>query len=128
MSVCYRRISRLHDIRPAPPACVEADRQEPVEASDLVIDKDRRVVLLAGRPLRLTFMEFQLLAYLAASPLRVHSRRQLITTVWGQPAVGDVRTVDVHVARLRRKLGPAYRDLIATVRSVGYTFDPSAAS
>jgi DNA-binding response OmpR family regulator len=73
----------------------------------------------------LVYLEFELLAHLVAHPRRVHSREQLLNQVWGLPAVGDARTVDVHVARLRRKLGPAYRDVIVTVRRVGYTYDPA---
>ncbi|RAG80267.1 winged helix family transcriptional regulator, partial [Streptacidiphilus pinicola] len=58
-------------------------------------------------------------------PLRVFTRVQLLEGVWGMPAVGDHRTVDVHVTRLRRKLGPGFRQMLATVRGVGYKYDPS---
>ncbi|MET9297270.1 winged helix-turn-helix domain-containing protein [Streptomyces sp. NPDC003077] len=90
------------------------------------IDTDQRVVYVQGRPLDLTFLEFELLAHLVAHPHRVHTRDQLVTTVWGYGHVGDGRTVDVHVARLRRKLGPEFRSSIVTVRRVGYKYVPSA--
>ncbi|WP_420706425.1 winged helix-turn-helix domain-containing protein [Streptomyces sp. MspMP-M5] len=79
-----------------------------------------------GRQLAFTCMEFELLAYLVAHQHRVHSRERLMALVWQQTPAGDLRTVDVHLARLRRKLGPGHRDLIRTVRMVGYAFDPSA--
>ncbi|GAA2901778.1 winged helix-turn-helix domain-containing protein [Streptomyces mexicanus] len=77
-----------------------------------------------GRPLDLTYLEFELLAHLVAHPHRVHSRDQLVTTVWGYGHVGDGRTVDVHIARLRRKLGAEHRTAIQTVRRVGYKYVP----
>ena len=91
----------------------------------VVVDRDRRKASVDGRVVRLTFLEFELRAHLVAHPRRVSSRVQLISEVWGKPAVGDFRTVDVHIARLRRKLGPVYRAAIATVRQVGYTYDPA---
>ncbi|MEV6315183.1 winged helix-turn-helix domain-containing protein [Streptomyces sp. NPDC051776] len=90
------------------------------------IDEERRTVHLDGRPLDLTYLEFELLAHLVAHPHRVHSRDHLVTTVWGYGHIGDGRTVDVHVARLRRKLGAAHREAIVTVRRVGYKYVPSA--
>ncbi|WP_432036795.1 winged helix-turn-helix domain-containing protein [Streptomyces cucumeris] len=90
------------------------------------IDPDRRTARIAGRPLELTYLEFELLAHLVAHPHRVHTRDQLVTTVWGYGHVGDGRTVDVHVARLRRKLGTEHRGTIVTVRRVGYKYVPPA--
>lgn len=90
------------------------------------IDSDQRTVQVAGRPLDLTYLEFELLAHLVARPHRVHTRDQLVTTVWGYGHVGDGRTVDVHVARLRRKLGAEHRGSIVTVRRVGYKYVPTA--
>ncbi|MGV9253046.1 winged helix-turn-helix domain-containing protein [Streptomyces sp. NPDC003697] len=90
------------------------------------IDAARRTAEVAGRPLDLTYLEFELLAHLVAHPHRVHTRDQLVTTVWGYGHVGDGRTVDVHVARLRRKLGPEHRGTIQTVRRVGYKYTPPA--
>ncbi|WP_405781320.1 winged helix-turn-helix domain-containing protein [Streptomyces sp. NBC_00859] len=88
------------------------------------IDSDERTASVDGRTLDLTYLEFELLAHLVAHPHRVHSRDQLVTTVWGYGHVGDGRTVDVHVARLRRKLGAEHRHTIRTVRRVGYKYAP----
>lgn len=88
------------------------------------VDPERRTVHVQGRQLELTFLEFELLAHLVAHPQRVHTRDQLVTTVWGYGHVGDGRTVDVHIARLRRKLGAAHRSSIVTVRRVGYKYVP----
>ncbi|QHC21544.1 winged helix-turn-helix domain-containing protein [Streptomyces sp. GS7] len=90
------------------------------------IDPERRTAQVRGRQLDLTYLEFELLAHLVAHPHRVHTRDQLVTTVWGYGHVGDGRTVDVHVARLRRKLGAEHRSSIVTVRRVGYKYVPSA--
>jgi hypothetical protein len=90
------------------------------------LDPDQRTAQVAGRSLDLTYLEFELLAHLVAHPHRVHTRDQLVTTVWGYGHVGDGRTVDVHVARLRRKLGAEHRGAIVTVRRVGYKYAPSA--
>ncbi|MEU4205049.1 winged helix-turn-helix domain-containing protein [Streptomyces sp. NPDC045470] len=90
------------------------------------IDPEQRTVHVHGRALDLTYLEFELLAHLVAHPHRVHTRDQLVTTVWGYGHVGDGRTVDVHVARLRRKLGAGLRSSIVTVRRVGYKYVPSA--
>ncbi|MFI5755422.1 winged helix-turn-helix domain-containing protein [Streptomyces sp. NPDC051569] len=88
------------------------------------IDSVERTAVVDGQQLDLTYLEFELLAHLVAHPHRVHSRDQLVTTVWGYGHVGDGRTVDVHVARLRRKLGAEHRHTIQTVRRVGYKYAP----
>ncbi|MFF4826956.1 winged helix-turn-helix domain-containing protein [Streptomyces sp. NPDC001312] len=88
------------------------------------IDPVRRIAEVDGRELDLTYLEFELLSHLVAHPHRVHTRDQLVTTVWGYGHVGDGRTVDVHVARLRRKLGTEHRRTIQTVRRVGYKYAP----
>ncbi|MEV5439456.1 winged helix-turn-helix domain-containing protein [Streptomyces sp. NPDC052682] len=111
---------------------VPADRHTPAAApageadgDPLVrVDTVQRTAAVAGRPLDLTYLEFELLAHLVAHPHRVHTRDQLVGTVWGYGHVGDGRTVDVHIARLRRKLGAEYRDTIQTVRRVGYKYVP----
>ncbi|MGW6155317.1 winged helix-turn-helix domain-containing protein [Streptomyces sp. NPDC055144] len=90
------------------------------------IDGVQRTAWVDGRQLDLTYLEFELLAHLVAHPHRVHTRDQLVTTVWGYGHVGDGRTVDVHVARLRRKLGTEHRQVIQTVRRVGYKYAPPA--
>ncbi|MFG2559879.1 winged helix-turn-helix domain-containing protein [Streptomyces sp. NPDC048496] len=93
-------------------------------AGPVRIDPVQRTATVDGKTLDLTFLEFELLAHLVAHPHRVHTRDQLVTTVWGYGHVGDGRTVDVHVARLRRKLGAEYRRSIQTVRRVGYKYAP----
>ncbi|MGX1269559.1 winged helix-turn-helix domain-containing protein [Streptomyces phaeoluteigriseus] len=90
------------------------------------IDPVQRTAWVSGRELDLTYLEFELLAHLVAHPNRVHTRDQLVTTVWGYGHVGDGRTVDVHIARLRRKLGAEHRRAIQTVRRVGYKYIPPA--
>jgi hypothetical protein len=100
-------------------AVAEAPARGPVR-----IDPARRIAAVDGVALDLTYLEFELLAHLVAHPHRVHTRDQLVTTVWGYGHVGDGRTVDVHVARLRRKLGAEHRGSIRTVRRVGYTYAP----
>lgn len=103
------------------------------EASDLTagdgplirVDTVQRTAEVDGQPLDLTYLEFELLAHLVAHPHRVHTRDQLVTTVWGYGHVGDGRTVDVHVARLRRKMGAEHRGTIVTVRRVGYKYVPT---
>ncbi|MFF2023701.1 winged helix-turn-helix domain-containing protein [Streptomyces sp. NPDC058171] len=109
---------------PVPPTSGE----ESVEGDELVrVDTVRRTARVHGRELDLTYLEFELLAHLVAHPGRVHTRDQLVTTVWGYGHVGDGRTVDVHVARLRRKLGAEHRQAIQTVRRVGYKYVPPSA-
>ena len=87
---------------------------------ELVIDEETYVARVRGRPLNLTYKEFELLKYLAQHPGRVFSRGQLLQEVWGYDFFGGTRTVDVHVRRLRAKLGPDHDSLIGTVRNVGY--------
>jgi DNA-binding response OmpR family regulator len=91
-------------------------------SGDLVIDSDTYAVRLRGAPLSLTYKEFELLKYLAQHPGRVFTREQLLREVWGYDYFGGTRTVDVHVRRLRAKLGPSHEAMIGTVRQVGYKF------
>ncbi|MFC4465535.1 winged helix-turn-helix domain-containing protein [Streptomyces xiangluensis] len=88
------------------------------------IDPARHVAEVDGRELDLTYLEFGLLSHLAQHPHQVHSREQLMAGIWGYGHIGDGRTVDVHIARLRRKLGKAHRHRIITVRRVGYKYVP----
>ncbi|GAA4330456.1 hypothetical protein GCM10023086_60100 [Streptomyces venetus] len=92
--------------------------------SGVRIDQARRVAELDGRELDLTYLEFALLAHLVQQPHQVHSRERLMSGVWGYDHIGDGRTVDVHIARLRRKLGAAHRHQVVTVRRVGYKYVP----
>ncbi|MGW3042950.1 winged helix-turn-helix domain-containing protein [Kitasatospora sp. NPDC001159] len=91
----------------------------------ITVDTERRNAYVDGRLLDLTYLEFELLAHLTEHPQRVHTRDHLVSAIWGYGHVGDGRTVDVHVARLRRKLGTAYRETIVTVRRVGYKYVPA---
>jgi DNA-binding response OmpR family regulator len=89
---------------------------------ELVIDETTYTARLRGRPLDLTYKEFELIKYLAQHAGRVFTRAQLLQEVWGYDFFGGTRTVDVHVRRLRAKLGPEHEQLIGTVRNVGYKF------
>jgi DNA-binding response OmpR family regulator len=93
-----------------------------VRSGDLTIDEGTYTCRLRGKALELTFKEFELLKYLAQHPGRVFTRAQLLQEVWGYDYYGGTRTVDVHVRRLRAKLGPEHEALIGTVRHVGYKF------
>ncbi len=88
----------------------------------LELNVDRYEVLLNGEPLELTYKEFELFKFLATHPGRVFSRDQLLNQVWGYNFIGGTRTVDVHIRRLRAKLGPKHASLVDTVRNVGYKF------
>jgi DNA-binding response OmpR family regulator len=103
-------------------AAAAADRAEEIRSGDLSIDEATYQARVGGQPLDLTFKEFELLKYLAQHPGRVFSRAQLLQEVWGYDYFGGTRTVDVHVRRLRAKLGPEREALIGTVRNVGYKF------
>ncbi|NVI86292.1 response regulator transcription factor [Actinomadura sp. BRA 177] len=108
-------------------AAADADADEvpgEIRSGDLTIDEATYTARLRGRVLDLTFKEFELLKYLAQHPGRVFTRAQLLQEVWGYDYFGGTRTVDVHVRRLRAKLGAEYESLIGTVRNVGYRFVP----
>ena len=93
-----------------------------VDIGDLLIDETTYTARLSGVPLDLTYKEFELLKFLAQHPGRVFSRSHLVQEVWGYDYFGGTRTVDVHVRRLRAKLGPEHEAMIGTVRNVGYKF------
>ena len=95
-----------------------------IRSGELTIDEATYAARLRGRGLDLTFKEFELLKFLAQHPGRVFTRAQLLQEVWGYDYFGGTRTVDVHVRRLRAKLGPEHEALIGTVRNVGYKFVP----
>ena len=98
-----------------------------IRSGDVSVDDATYTAKLGGRPLDLTFKEFELLKYLVQHPGRVFTREQLLQEVWGYDYFGGTRTVDVHVRRLRAKLGTDYEVLIGTVRNVGYRFVPEVA-
>ena len=91
-----------------------------IQAAGVIIDEDSYTARVHGKVLNLTYKEFELLKYLAQHPGRVFTRQQLLTEVWGYDYYGGTRTVDVHVRRLRAKLGVDHENLISTVRNVGY--------
>jgi DNA-binding response OmpR family regulator len=93
-------------------------------SGDLTVDVGGYTSRLRGAPLDLTYKEFELLKYLMQHPGRVYTRDQLLQEVWGFDYYGGTRTVDVHVRRLRAKLGAEHDQMIGTVRNVGYRFDP----
>ncbi|GIH46927.1 winged helix-turn-helix domain-containing protein [Microbispora rosea] len=91
---------------------------------ELVLDRAARVARAGGEEIELTFREFELLDYLSSAPGRVYNRRQLMAAVWDRYDDEGGRTVDVHVLRLRRKLG-GHAGRIVTVRNVGYKYQPA---
>ncbi|MFZ4810834.1 MAG: winged helix-turn-helix transcriptional regulator [Ilumatobacteraceae bacterium] len=100
-------------------------KPEMVEYSGLVLNLETYQASIAGRPLDLTYMEYELLKFLAQNPGKVFTREMLLSRVWGYEYYGGARTVDVHIRRLRAKLGEEHASLIQTVRSVGYRFGQS---
>jgi DNA-binding response OmpR family regulator len=98
------------------------DVPDEIRSGDLVVDEATYTARISGRALDLTYKEFELLKFLAQHPGRVFSRAQLLQEVWGYDYYGGTRTVDVHVRRLRAKLGTEHEQLIGTVRNVGYKF------
>ena len=100
-------------------------RPELVEYGPLLLNLETYQAAIAGHPLDLTYMEYELLKFLATHPGKVFSRETLLSRVWGYEYYGGARTVDVHVRRLRAKLGNEQEHLIQTVRSVGYRFGQS---
>ncbi|MBK7164129.1 MAG: winged helix-turn-helix transcriptional regulator [Candidatus Microthrix sp.] len=101
------------------------DASELVNYGPLLLNTQSYQARIAGRTLDLTYMEYELLAFLAQNPDRVHSREVLLSRVWGYDYYGGARTVDVHIRRLRSKLGEEHARMIQTVRSVGYRFGRS---
>jgi DNA-binding response OmpR family regulator len=100
------------------------DEPDEIRSGELIVDEAGYSARLRGRTLDLTFKEFELLKFLAQHPGRVFTRAQLLQEVWGYDYFGGTRTVDVHVRRLRAKLGTENESLIGTVRNVGYRFVP----
>ena len=97
-------------------------RPDLVEYGPLVLNLETYQAAISGRPLDLTYMEYELLKFLSSNPGKVFTRETLLSRVWGYDYYGGARTVDVHVRRLRAKLSEEHAPLIQTVRSVGYRF------
>ncbi|MBT1173917.1 response regulator transcription factor [Bifidobacterium sp. MA2] len=124
-----RLVSERGNAPTAPAATGGADKGVTTEdgqirSGDLIVDTNGYTASLHGRPIDLAYKEFELLKYLVQHPGRVFTRAQLLQEVWGYDYYGGTRTVDVHIRRLRAKLGGEYEHLIGTVRNVGYRFDP----
>jgi two-component system alkaline phosphatase synthesis response regulator PhoP len=100
-------------------------RPELIEYGPLVLNLETYQAAIDGRPLDLTYMEYELLRFLATHPGKVFTREMLLSRVWGYEYYGGARTVDVHIRRLRAKLSEEHAALIQTVRSVGYRFGQS---
>ena len=98
---------------------------EVVEYGGLILNLETYQAAVDGSPIDLTYMEYELLKFLAQHPGKVFTRETLLSRVWGYEYYGGARTVDVHVRRLRAKLGEEHASLISTVRSVGYRFGQS---
>jgi hypothetical protein len=113
----------LDDPAPAGTATVS---QAAGRRSGLLLDQDQRRLWVDGSEVTLTFQEFELLAFLAGHPSTVFSRTDLVREVWQRDFAADSRTVDVHVSRLRRKLGPSYGRCLVTEYRIGYQFRPIA--
>jgi hypothetical protein len=106
------------------PAAALSEGQVAGERPGLLLDHDQRRVWVGGTEVPLTFQEFELLAFLTAHPGTVFSRADLVREVWQRDFAADSRTVDVHVSRLRHKLGPAYGRCLVTEYRIGYQFRP----
>ncbi len=101
-----------------------SDEGAVLKVGDLTVNPDNYQVYVRGRPLDLTYKEFELLKFLAQRPGRVCDRDMLLREVWGYDYFGGTRTVDVHIRRLRAKLGVEHETLIETIRNVGYRLVP----
>jgi len=99
------------------------DNEDLILAGPLVIDQANYSVAIDGRTLELTFKEYELLRFLVSHRGRVFTREALLNQVWGYDYYGGTRTVDVHIRRIRAKLGPDNEDMVETIRNVGYRFN-----
>jgi DNA-binding response OmpR family regulator len=102
----------------------EQREEEPLETDDLTIDFAKRTVEIRGEPVRLTYVEFEILSILARNPGRVFSRTMILDRLWGDSSYRDPRTIDVHIRHLREKIekDPKEPEFLFTVRGVGYHF------
>lgn len=118
--------ARLRLVRSRRPVIPADNDDEPIASGELIVDEQSYTARIAGRLLDLTYKEFELLKFLAQHPGRAFTRAQLLKEVWGYDYFGGARTVDVHVRRLRAKLGPEHEGMVGTVRNVGYRLVPQA--
>ena len=105
-----------------------SDSSKEIKSGDISIDENTYVAKIKGKTLDLTFKEFELLKFFAQHPGRVFTRAQLLQEIWGYDYFGGTRTVDVHIRRLRSKLGAEFESIINTVRNVGYKYSTSASN
>lgn len=115
--------SKLEELRARIHALVGDAKSEILECKDLTINLKTYEATAGKQLLDLTFMEYELLRFFVENQNNVWSREQLLSEVWGYDYFGGARTVDVHVRRLRAKLGDSRKDWIKTVHSVGYKFN-----
>lgn len=94
--------------------------QEEIELNGLILNVLQRKAVAGGKLLELTPKEFDLLALLATNPERVYTRDQLLDFIWGMEYIGGTRTVDIHIQRVRKKLGPDFQDILQTIHGIGY--------
>lgn len=113
-------LARLKSLLRRMQAATENTMQEEINLGGVLLHMGRRSAVAGDRILDLTPKEYDLLVLLAASPGRVYTREQLLDSVWGMDYIGGTRTVDIHVQRVRKKLGPELSELIQTVHGVGY--------
>ncbi len=113
-------LARLKSLLRRMQAAGETNETAELELGGVVLQLDKRLAFAGAEKLDLTPKEYDLLALLIASPGRVYTREQLLDLVWGMDYVGGTRTVDIHVQRVRKKLGPACGELIQTVHGIGY--------
>jgi hypothetical protein len=118
------RLAIVGYLLPSPAADGSALPDEP-PVDGLIVDAARHRAVVHGHDAGLVFREFELLAFLTANPGQLFTRAQLLTRVWGSTDHRATRTVDVHIHRLRRKLGPEHGRSLVTVRRVGYMYQPS---
>lgn len=113
-------LARLKSLLRRMQAAREEDEQTEIALGGVILNTSKRTALAGERKLDLTPKEFDLLALLLSSSHRVYTRETLLDLVWGMEYIGGTRTVDIHVQRLRKKLGEEYSDIIQTVHGVGY--------
>jgi DNA-binding response OmpR family regulator len=113
-------LARLKSLLRRMQAAGETAKEELVELGGIQLRLDKRSVVVGGASLDMTPKEFDLLVLLASSPGRVYTREQLLDLVWGMDYAGGTRTVDIHVQRIRKKLGPVHSDILQTVHGIGY--------
>jgi two-component system, OmpR family, alkaline phosphatase synthesis response regulator PhoP len=106
----------------------EPERRNVIRAGSLQLELDVYRVTVGGRPVGFTYTEYELLKFLMTHPNRVFSRVALLARVWGYDYYGGARTVDVHIRRVRSKLGPEHAARVRTIRSVGYLFEHEPAA